>query len=46
MSEWNYVGAAYGLTWLVFVGYAIFLAGKVRLAKRRLESGSRYQEVG
>lgn len=45
MSEWNYVGAAYGLTWVIFVGYAIYLASKVRLSERRLERGQRYQEV-
>lgn len=45
MSEWNFVGAAYGLTWVIFVGYAIYLSGKVRRAERRLERSQRYSEV-
>jgi CcmD family protein len=46
MSEWNYVGAAYALTWLVFAGYSLVLARKVRGARRRVEAMARYPEVG
>ncbi len=46
MSEWNYVGAAYGLTWLVFAGYSVYLAGKIRRARRQLEAVARHAEVG
>lgn len=45
MSEWNYVGAAFGLTWLVFVGYTLYLGSKVRRGERRLESSRRFREV-
>lgn len=37
MSEWNYVGAAYGLTWLAFAGYAVYLVARTRRARVRLE---------
>lgn len=45
MSEWNYVGAAYGLTWLALVGYISLLVVKSRQIKRRLENSSRFPEV-
>jgi CcmD family protein len=45
MSEWNYIGAAYGLTWLVFAGYVVYLAGRVRGAERRLNDVLRHPEV-
>lgn len=38
MSEWNYVWAAYGLTWFVFAGYSVYLTQRVRQARRRLEA--------
>ena len=37
VSEWNFIVAAYAVTWVVVVGYAIVLAGKVRRAKREFE---------
>jgi heme exporter protein D len=46
MSEWNYIWAAYGLTWLVFAGYGIYLTGKIRQARRRLDGVARHSEVG
>jgi len=43
MSEWGFVGAAYGLTWAVLVGYAIYLRNRVRrardLAERSMDTG-------
>lgn len=30
MSEWNYIIAAYGLTWIAILGYAIHLARRLR----------------
>lgn len=46
MSEWNYVGAAFGLTWLVFAGYSFYLAGKVRRAHRSLTNTAARGEFG
>jgi membrane protein implicated in regulation of membrane protease activity len=46
MSEWNYVGAAYALTWLVFAGYSLVLAGRVRRARRRVGAMASYPGVG
>jgi hypothetical protein len=46
MSEWNYVGAAFGLTWLVFAGYSLYLSVKVRRAQRGLQNAARSAEVG
>lgn len=37
MSEWNYVAAAYGLTWVVLAGYAVYLMRRVRRARNRLD---------
>jgi len=45
MSEWNYIWAAYGLTWLVLGGYAIYLGSKTRSERRRLERVLGTQEV-
>lgn len=36
MSEWTFVGIAYGLTWLTFAGYALAL----RARRRRLDSAA------
>lgn len=44
MSEWNYVVAAFGLTWLVFAGYTLYLSGRVRRAERLIESAARSAE--
>lgn len=46
MSEWSYIWAAYGLTWVVFAGYAVFLANKVRGARRRLDRLANARERG
>lgn len=32
MSEWNYIIAAYALTWIALVGYAVHLARRLRQA--------------
>jgi CcmD family protein len=45
MSEWNYVGAAYGLTWLVFAGYSLYLVARTRRARARLEHLTSFDEV-
>jgi len=36
MSEWYFVGAAYGLTWLGLTSFAIYLVWRGRRALRRL----------
>jgi CcmD family protein len=36
MSEWYFVGAAYGLTWLGLTSFAIYLVQRRRRAQRRL----------
>ncbi len=46
MSEWSYVVAAYGLTWLVLAGYAAYVHGRVRRARRLLERAAEAVEVG
>ena len=33
MSNWSYVALAYGLTWVVLVGYAVYAAGRLRRAR-------------
>jgi CcmD family protein len=38
MSEWNYVIAAYALTWVVLVGYAILVNGRLLRAERALRA--------
>ncbi len=44
MSEWGYVGVAYGLTWLTLIGYGIYLGSRVRRARRLLERTTREVE--
>jgi CcmD family protein len=34
MSEWRYIFAAYAVTWLVVVGYGVYLAVRRRAAER------------
>jgi CcmD family protein len=37
MSEWNFIVAAYGLTWLVLAGYSIYLLKRHARARRSFE---------
>lgn len=37
VSEWNFIIAAYAITWAVLIGYAVLLAGKVRRGARDVE---------
>jgi hypothetical protein len=37
MSEWNFVAAAYGLTWLGLASFGIYLAKRWQRAGRRLQ---------
>lgn len=46
MSEWNFVVAAYGVTWLVLAGYVAYVHGRIRRARRRLERAAGGAEVG
>jgi hypothetical protein len=39
MSEWGFVGAAYGLTWAVLIAYALLLARGVGRARGAFERG-------
>lgn len=34
MSNWTFVGVAYGLTWIVLAGYALSIASRRRRLKR------------
>lgn len=34
MSEWSYIVAAYGATWIVFAGFAAYLAIRARRVAR------------
>lgn len=36
MSEWSFIYAAYGLTWITFVVYALYL----RARRRRIEAAA------
>ena len=40
MNEWNFVWAAYGLTWAVLLGYGLYVRGRVRRARERLLEAS------
>ena len=44
MSEWVYVGAAFGLTWLTLGGYWLYLRARERSAREALEIAA--AEVG
>jgi hypothetical protein len=37
MSEWNFVGAAYGLSWLGLASFGVYLARRWSLVRRRLD---------
>ena len=37
MSEWPYVIAAYGLTWIVLGGYSVYLHVRAARARRALD---------
>jgi hypothetical protein len=41
MSEWNFVIAAYGLTWFVLSTYAVYLLRRRTLAERTLTRETR-----
>ncbi|HEX7118750.1 MAG TPA: CcmD family protein [Longimicrobiales bacterium] len=45
MSEWSYVGAAYGLTWAVLTGYVLYLRSRIRRARHVLEQTLEASEV-
>jgi CcmD family protein len=36
MSEWNYVIAAYAVTWGVIFGYGLYLVARKRSARQRI----------
>ncbi|MGH7507675.1 MAG: CcmD family protein [Longimicrobiales bacterium] len=38
MSEWNYIVAAYTLTWIVLAAYGIHVARRARRAERDFEN--------
>ena len=38
MSEWNYVIAAYVVTWFAIFGYAVYLGVRKRSARQRITS--------
>lgn len=38
MPEWNYVIAAYVVTWVVILGYAAYLTARKRSARQRITS--------
>jgi CcmD family protein len=40
VSEWNYIVAAYTLTWIAIAGYAIHLARRLRRAASDLTNVS------
>lgn len=34
MSDWNYISAAYAVTWVMLVGYAFYLSARRRAVVR------------
>lgn len=34
MNEWSFITAAYGLTWVTLLGYAIYLVRRMLAAER------------
>jgi CcmD family protein len=44
-SEWDYVMAAYIITWLVLIGYAIYVVRRLRAAERDREDIQQRLEV-
>ncbi len=46
MSEWNFIIAAYALTWLVLAGYLVYLNERVRRARLAWREASGAPEVG
>jgi CcmD family protein len=38
-NEWDFVIAAYAVTWLVLIGYATYVAQRLRRAARAIEGG-------
>lgn len=46
MSEWGWVGTAYGLTWAVIVGYTLYLGVRSRRARARFERSVMETERG
>ena len=46
MSEWNYIIAAYALTWIGILGYAVHVARRLRRAAASLAAaGARGPET-
>ncbi len=44
-SEWDYVMAAYIITWVVLAGYAIYVVRRLRAAERDREEIQQRLEV-
>lgn len=44
MSEWEFVIAAYAVTWVTIVGYVLYLRGRTARARRELEAAARETE--
>jgi hypothetical protein len=45
MSEWAFVIASFGLTWMVLAGYAAYLQGRVRRAEGAMRDAILQAEV-
>ena len=45
MSEWNYIVAAYALTWVALIVYAVQLARRMRRAARDLTTATNGTET-
>lgn len=37
VSEWNFIIAAYAITWAVLIGYVVLLAGRIRRGRRDVD---------
>jgi CcmD family protein len=45
MSEWVFVSAAYAVTWVVLLGYAMYLNRRIRRARELVERSMDSGEV-
>ena len=41
MNEWSYIYGAYGVTWVVIIGYALHVVRGARRAEREHEAATR-----
>lgn len=45
MTEWTYIGMAYGLTWIVLATYTAYVRSRVRRAEEMAREAARAERV-